>query len=221
MPIEQTNVEMSQAAPQGVGTKPHTTSMAVWGVPAPVVMDSLFKVQVGVKCSSTCKLTGQFVEVTEEGGSKIFEGRLGESPRHGSSGLYVAEVSLPAPDTEGVSCWSVAFAGDKLGSPHQGAFATFSFRTAKPPEHGVKVEVTERDAGPIAGAEVFVGIYRASTDERGLADLELPKGTYELNVRKPGYETPRVIVEVVRDVSVGIEASRLPKGNPDEDQVWM
>ena len=213
---------MSQAVPKEVSTKPHATSMAVWGIPAPVVMGSLFKVQVGVKCSSACKLTGRFVELSRETGSKIFEGRLGEALWPGSGGLYVAEVSLPAPDTEGVARWSVAFAGNKLGAPHQDAFATFGIRTAKPPEHGVKVKVTEADRGtPLARAEVFMGIYRASTDECGLANLELPKGTYDLDVRKPGYETPHMIVEVVRDITVGIEASLLPAGNPDEDQVWM
>ena len=196
--------------------------MAVWGVPAPVVMDGPFKVKVGVKCSAACKLTGQFVEVSDELGSKICGGRLGEAPWLGTSGLYVAEVSLAAPATEGVCRWSVAFVGDKLPSPHEGTGATFSFRTAKPPQHRLTVKVTERDVGtPLTRVEVFMGVYRASTDECGLANLELPKGNYELKVRKRGYQTLPMTVEVVTDVTVQIEASLVPERNPDDDEVWM
>ena len=39
-------------------TRPHTTSMAVWDVPSPVVMNRSFKVKVGVKCSATCQPGG-------------------------------------------------------------------------------------------------------------------------------------------------------------------
>ena len=40
-------------------TTPHTTSMAVWGVPSPVVVSRSFNVKVGVKCSVACRLAGQ------------------------------------------------------------------------------------------------------------------------------------------------------------------
>ncbi len=66
-----------------------------------------------------------------------------------------------------------------------------------------------------------MGAYRASTNDRGQAHLELPKGTYELHVRKRGYQMPRQTVQVGKDVTVRIEASRLPERNADEDQVWM
>lgn len=208
--------------PRESSPNPHTASIAVWDIPRPVVRGRLFKVHVGVKCASTCRLTGALVRVREDSGSELYEGRLGKTPWPGTMGLYVAEMSLIAPDAGGVSPWSVTFVGDKLGAPHQDAIATFSVRTAKAPEHGVRIHVTERDAGtPLARAHVFMGAYRASTNDRGQAHLELPKGAYELHVRKRGYQMPRQTVQVGKDVTVRIEASRLPERNADEDQVWM
>lgn len=203
-------------------TKSHSTSMAVWGAPTPVAMHSSFNVKVGVKCSAGCRLAGQFVQVSDEAGSNIGEGRLGEAPWPGTRGLYVAELSLPAPATEKVSSWSGSFVGDGLPSPHESASVAFSFRTAKPPEHTVVVKVTERDAGtPLAGVAVFMGVYRATTDARGLAKLELPKSTYELIVRKRDYEAPSMTVEVDRETTVEIQACLVPETNPDEEEVWM
>src|SRR5512134_1698403 len=65
-------------------TRPHATSMAVWDVPSPVVMNRSFKVKVGVKCSSACSLAGQLIEVRDDGGTQVGEGRLGETPWPGT-----------------------------------------------------------------------------------------------------------------------------------------
>ena len=203
-------------------TKPHSTSMAVWGAPTPVAIDSTFNVKVGVKCKAGCRLAGQLVQVTDEAGSHIGEGRLGQAPWPGTRGLYVAELSLPAPATEKVSRWSGSFAGGTLPSPHDSTSAAFSFRTAKPPEHTVAVKVTDRDTGtPLAGVAVFMGVYRAATDARGVAKLDLPKSTYELIVRRRDYEAPSRTVEIDRETSVEIHACLVPEPNPDEEEVWM
>ena len=181
-----------------------------------------FDVKVGVKCSAGCRLAGHGVKASDEAGSNMGEGRLGEAPWPGTRGLYVAELNLPAPATEKVSSWSSSFLGDGLASPHESASVAFSFRTAKPPEHTVVVKVTERDAGtPLAGVAVFMGVYRATTDARGLAKLELPKSTYELIVRKRDYEAPSMTVEVDRETTVEIQACLVPETNPDEEEVWM
>ena len=52
-------------------TAPHPTSIAVWGVPSPVVVDGRFAVQVGVKCAAGCALAGQPVVVRDEAGADI------------------------------------------------------------------------------------------------------------------------------------------------------
>ena len=97
---------------------PHSTSVAVWGVPSPV-KGSPFDVMVGIKCSAGCSLAGQLVEVRDEAGAKLGDGRLGDVPRPGTSALYEGEVSLVAPSQAGVFLRSVSFAPIELDSPHR------------------------------------------------------------------------------------------------------
>ena len=203
-------------------TIPHTTSVAVWKVPSPVVVDSSFTVNVGTKCSVACQLAGQLVVVRNEAGHKVSEGRLGDTPFPGTSALYEAEVSLAAPATEGMYAWSATFAGAGLDIPHEDASATFSFRTARPPEHRVTVTVSDRDTdAPLETVQVQLGVYRAATDERGRASLEVPTGTYDLSLRKVGYETHTQTVEVTKSVTIQVSGVPAPDTDPDEEQVWM
>jgi hypothetical protein len=191
---------------------PHKTSMAVWDVPSPVATNGSFKVKVGMQCSAACQLTGQAVEVRDQAGDKIGEGTLGETPWTGTSALYWAEVELAAPATEGVSFRSVNFtAVEELELPHEGVSATFSFRTDKPPEHRVTVKVVERKTeAPLEDVEVLLGFYMASTDQRGAVTIGLPKGTYELSIRKDGYSARPMSVDVGDDLTVQMEASTAP-----------
>ena len=203
-------------------TRPHTTSMAVWDVPSPVVMNRSFKVKVGVTCSATCQLAGQLIEVCDEAGTQIGESRLGETPWPGTSALYVAEVELAAPATEGIPSWSARFAAEESGLPHEEASATFSFRTDKPPEHRVTVKVTDKETeAPLENVAVRLGVYRASTDAQGLASLELPGGVYDLDAWKVGYETLPRTVEVGKDLMIQVEALFSPETDPDDQRVWM
>ena len=80
----------------------HPTSIAVWNVPAPVVVNRPFTVSVGVKCSVGCQLTGQLIGVRDAAGIEIGEGRLGETPSRGTSALYETVVNLVAPSEQGV-----------------------------------------------------------------------------------------------------------------------
>jgi hypothetical protein len=188
-------------------TIPHKTDMAVWDVPSPVAMNSPFKVKAGIKCSAGCKLLGQLVEVHDEIGMKGGEGRLGEQPWPGTSGLCWAEMDLTAPAFEGVSSWLVTFTGAELELPHEDASARFDFRSARSPEHRVTVKITGKDTeAPVEDVEVRLGLYAASTDERGLAKLALPKGIYELDIRKDGYTAEPMTVDVSEDVTVHVVA---------------
>ncbi len=210
--------------------EPHTTSMAVWDVPSPVVVNRSFTVKVGVKCSATCQLSGQLVEICDETGTQIGEGRLGDTPWAGTSALYVAEVELAAPATEGTRSWSARFLpqrgaaeeGAEDGLPHEEASATFGVRTARSPEHRVTVQVTDKETeSPLEHVDVRLGLYRASTDAQGLAILELPEGVYDLDAWKVGYETLPGTVEVRRDVTIQVEALLSPEQDPDNERVWM
>ena len=216
---------------------PHPTSIAVWGVPSPVVVNRRFAATVGVKCSAGCPLTGRRIVVRNEAGTDVGHGRVGEAPEPGTSALCAAKVMLEAPAEEGVHTWTAAFDGVepdsappddaapvKASTPgHANATATFGFRTIAPPEHRVTVTVLDRDTEtPLAGAEVRVGVYRGTTDAGGQAHVEVRPGSYDLYVRKAGYQPHVGSVPVVSgDVGLEVAASRVTDEDPDDEQVWM
>jgi hypothetical protein len=201
--------------------KPHATSVAVWGAASPVVAGSAFTVRVGVACSS-CDLAETVVRVHDERGSLVSEGRVGREPWPGTRGLYVTELSLVAPASERVFRWSASFSGDGLSVPHESSSCLFSFRTAHPAEHAVKVEVTDRDFGaPLEGVSVFLDIYHAVTDARGLAELRVPRGDHALVARKHDRETATANVVVEGNRTLAIQMGILVRRDPDEEEVWM
>ena len=175
--------------PITVRTLAHDTSLAVWGVPSPIVMDHPFRIQVGATCSAGCDLKGKEIEICDETGASIARGTLGETPLDGTRALYWTEVDLVAPAREGATSRSITFAPTELRLPHGGASARFGFETVKPPQYSVAVKVVQKDAGtPVEDAQVRLGVYFAYSDPNGLARVAMPQGTYSLDVLKTGYE---------------------------------
>ena len=200
---------------------PHPTSIAVWDVPSPVVAKSAFMVRVGMKCRDACPLTGQRIVVRDETQTDVGEAGLGETPWPGTSALYAAEVTLTAPDEEGVYAWSVTFPSP-LGTQHEEASTPFTFRAAPPPEHRFTVTVVDSQTQlQLANAQIRLGVYRTATDAGGQARLEVPKGRYALDIRRVGYETLSKTVDVRADVAIQIEALSAPVKDSDDEQVWM
>lgn len=242
---------MSEAPPDAAAGErseaaaaPHATSVAVWGVPSPVVVGSRFTVTVGVKCAAACSLAGQPVVVRDATGVEVGRGRLGALPAAGTRALHAAEVGLAAPPAAGVHAWTAAFPPAESGAPpppaggpaavppaeadappeapHAGAQAAFSFRAAARPEHRVTVTVHDRETEqPLAAAEVHLGPYRAATDARGGARVEVPAGRYDLYVRKAGYAPHAAGVAVAGDVALQVAAAPAPDVDPDDEQLWM
>lgn len=207
-------VHQESSLPISFMVRPHTTSLVAWDFPLPVTIGSSFKIKVGVTCSATCQLTGQTVEIHDEGGAKTGTGTLGETPWPETTGLYWGEVEIAAPSTEGVYSWPVSFPVPGLELPHEGAASKLSFRTARPPEHTVTVEVINKESkAPVKDAIVSLGIYRGSTDEGGVAKVEVPKGKYELYVSKrdsqigspDNYAPFQTTVEATDDATIHVE----------------
>ena len=202
--------------------KPHETSVAVWDVATPVVFCEGFGAKIGIRCSAECGLTGKLVEVCDETGARVGEGILGEEPWPGTRALYWAEVPLEAPPSEGSFAWSAGPVEADFGPSHLPASAVVSFRTVGPPEHTVEVEIVRDDNGePLERVEVRMGIYRASTDERGMARFELPSGEFDLVASKAEFAADPMTVEVTGDLEVRIEARYEPPPDPDEERIWM
>jgi len=203
-----------------VSVKPQTSSLAVWDIPSPVVMGDAFDVKAGAKSAGDVELTGRAIEVCDEAGAVIAQASLGDTPWPGTSGLYWAQFRLSAPDREGPCAWSVRFAASDVAIPHEGATANFTVAVTRRAEHRLTVKVREKDTcNPIEGADIRVGVYRATTDPAGIAAVDIPKGTYELVVWKVGYDVPIQSTEVHADRVIEVEAVAVPEEDPDA--IWQ
>jgi len=202
--------------PITVKTMAHDTSLAVWGVPSPIVIDHPFRIHVGATCSAGCDLKGKEIQICDESGASVARGNLGETPWDGTRALYWTEVDLVAPAKAGATSRSISFAPTELHLPHGEASARFGFETVKPPQHSVTVKVVQKDTGtPVEDAQVRLGVYFACSDQTGLARVAIPQGTYDLDVLKTGYEADSRVLDVNGDVSVEVEVAVIPPENAD------
>src|SRR2546425_6393468 len=95
--------------PITVKTMAHDTSLAVWDVPSPIVIDHPFRIHVGATCTAGCDLKGKEIQICDETGASIARGHLGETPWNGTRALYWTEVDLAAPAKEGATWRSISF----------------------------------------------------------------------------------------------------------------
>ena len=203
-----------------IRTRPHETSLAVWAIPSPVVTGQPFAIKVGAKSTTGCDLTGKSIAVCDEAGAVLASDTLGDAPWAGTSALYWTELALVAPAEAGMFSWSVTFDAADLAVPHHGASSRFSIAIVNPPEHRLTVKVVEQDtATPIENAQVRLGAYRAATSGSGLAELILPKGSYDLDVWKSGYEAPTTTIAIDADLTVEVAIAAVPEENPDA--AWL
>ena len=193
-------------------TVPHACSLTAWGAPSPTPAGGRFQVKVGVRCASGCRLSGARVVVYDGAEQAVGDGILGDTPWHESGALYWTAVEAQAPDAEGVHAWTAMLADAATELPHDGAPAAFGFRTGKVCEHRAEVRVIEAGARtPVAGVEVRIGPYMGSTGADGVAAVAVPKGVFEVSIRRDGLEAPPFTVSVDGDLALDIEAAVVPK----------
>jgi hypothetical protein len=199
--------------------QPHKTSLAVWDIPSPVIKGAPSALKVGVKCSAGCVLAGREVELLDESGARVASAPLGVSPWPATTALYWVDLVFDAPATPGRHSWMVRFSLDEPEPLHEGVSSLVPLVAAPPPEYCVTVRIADKDTRlPLGQVEVRVGVYRASTDEAGMARVEVPGATYELNVWKQGYESLSVPLKVDSDQPVSLDL--IPAPEPD-DPYWM
>jgi hypothetical protein len=216
-PCEVGGVPHAEAALSiAIKTIPNATSLAVWDIPSPVTIGQKFAVKVGAKSAAGIVLQGRSVEICDAGGAVVARGALGDTPWPGTSALYWTQLELTAPAEAGVCSWSTRFSGADVELPHDGAAYAFSVAVIGRPEHRLTVKVVESEtANPIEEVEVRLGPYRAATDFAGLAEIDIAKGTYELNIWKVGYEAPARMVAIDADAAVEVAAAVVPEEDPD------
>jgi hypothetical protein len=199
---------------------PQPTSLAVWGMPSPVVTGQSFPVKVGAKSAAGCDLRGCPIEIRDENDNVMASGCLAEEPWQGTSALYWTELELKAPPVSGMVAWSVRLTAAELALPHDGASARFTVAIVEPPEHRLTVKVVDQaTAAPIADVQVRLGAYRGATDQSGLAEIMMPKGTFDLAIWKAGYEAPAQTVAIDADLTVEVPVVAMPEENPDA--AWL
>src|SRR5712691_7803835 len=120
-----------------VDAEEHKTSLAVWDLASPLVINRPAKVKVGAKCSAGCELSGEAIEIHDQTGQMAACARLGSEPWPGTTGLYWAEMDFVTPTTAGAHTWAVR-------SVHGDAFSDFTFITVQPPDHSVTICITEK-----------------------------------------------------------------------------
>jgi len=181
----------------------HEVDLAVWDLPSPVVVGRRPTLKVGVSCPSGCNLSGTPVDVYNDAGERIATGTLGGAPWPATAALYWAELDLVAPEREGDFSLDIHATPT---SPHAAATSVLTFIVSRPPEHRVMVHVIDKTSGaPLGGVELRLGRFRTATNERGIAQAELPAGSCDVGTWKNGYEVLSRTVDIARDMTIHLE----------------
>ena len=201
--LEASRAEASPGDTEAHGDPPHATRVVVWDAPPAVERGKRFAVKLGVACSAGCRPDGWVAEVRDHRGERRAATPLGDDPWPGTDALYHAEVALVAPETEGLYAWKANALTSDADVPHPGGSAALNVRVVSAP--GCLLTVIARDArsrSPVEGARVVAHPYRAVTDARGMARLQVPAGEYRLFVSGKGYVPFRFDGEVNADTTV-------------------
>ena len=202
--------EASQAISFAV--KPHAIRVLAWDAPPTVGAGDTFAINVGIKCSSECVFAHEVFEVRDQAGKKIADGLLSGGIWPGTDGLYSGRAEFEAPAAAGLYHWTITCAGKSLEKPHAEGAAQFSVRIVPAPDFVLRVEAVDRESQePLAGARVAMHPYKAVTDERGLAEIRVAKGAYDLLVAMTDYFTLGLPVDVVADMTARAELDPEPE----------
>jgi hypothetical protein len=199
--------------------EPHKTSLAVWDVNSPVVVRSTTRIKVGAKCSAGCVMHDCEIEIRDDAGVRISTAKLGSVPWPETTALHWTEVDLPTPENEGTYSWSANLKPQNLNVPHESASFPFGLIAVRAPDHTVTLSILEKDTKiAIPDVQVRLGPHKGETAESGSAILKVPKGAYELNVWKAGYEAQSANVDVFADTRIQVEMVPAPE---PETPYWM
>ncbi len=206
------------SSPFSFTVNPHRTTLLVWDVPSTITAGEKFSIKVGMKCSSECGVVDTEVGIFDHKASQVTTAMINGDIWPGSSALYFTEVELEAPAQESGYCtWEARVRESETEIPHAEATATFGIRLVPPPECLVTLEVFEADRRtPIKAANVVMHPYRTITDERGVAELRVPKGTYNVLVSASNHEPVSRTVEVTDDIITRTELAL----EPPQDTAW-
>ncbi len=196
-----------QAPPGGAADvpagEPHDLRLVVWDTPPAVERGKPFAIKLGLSRPAGCRPAGWSVEVRDHRGERRATATLGDAPWPGTEALYHAECALVAPNTEGLHTWEAVALTDGHAVAQTGGSARFGVRVVAAPACALTIVATDAERRtPVEGARVVAHPYRAVTDERGAATLQVPAGQYRLFVSGKGYAPFRFDGEVKTDTTI-------------------
>jgi hypothetical protein len=181
--------------------EPHAAQLTVWDVPSAIGAGERFRVSVGARCSAGCDLSGRELSLFDQEGSRVGTVKLGHDTWPGTEALYFAEVEARAPREAGSHQWEAKIAGWDAGVPHAHGSFPLVVRVVTSPDCEVTVKVVDRESqAPIKGARVVLHPYRAVTDDSGIVNVKVTRGSYDLMVSGSKYVPASTSVEVTADM---------------------
>lgn len=200
----------------------HQRSIVVWDVPAAIERGEPFRVKVGIKCSAECQPDTWVFGIRDHDGRLLASRRVGQAQWPGTAALYHAEAELAAPDAEGLYAWEAfapAIEHDDESAGHDEACTRFNVRVVPAPECKLTVVAIDKESrSPLKGAKVAVHPYRAFTDERGVAEMRVPKGAYRLFVSGRDHFPFRYDGELTADMTITAELES--DLGPSDAELW-
>ena len=198
---------------------PHKTHVLVWDSPSTVQCGETFSIKLGLKCSSRCRPDGWTLEVRDHEQNRLATAKLGDDVWPETAALYYAQIDLNAPDLEGLYRWEVGAPASGLDVSHAESAASLNVRVVPTPDCVLTVEAIDLESlTPVEGAKVVVHPYRAFTDERGMAEVKVPKGEYRLFVSGRGHFPFQSQCEVNTDMTIRAQLALDPA--PSDADIW-
>ena len=195
----------------------HAASLAVWDLASPVIVGRRATLKVGIACAAGCNLAGTSVEIYNEAGERVAGGMVGSTPWPATAALYWAELDVAPPEGEGDQSWTLH--ATTPAPTHADATTIVHVVVCRPPEHHVTLEVIDKISGrPLGGVELRLGRFRTSTNDAGIAHLEVPGGHYDVGTWKDRYEVLAKTVEIARETTIHLELAATPE---QEQPYWM
>jgi hypothetical protein len=193
------------------GAPAHTTYVAAWDIPPDIAVGEKFRIKVGIKCSSECRLAQSDFAIYDHEGTQVAVATLPDERWPGTTGLYVSEVELEAPASPGLYTWRVKRLQTSAGIPHAEGSLDVGIRVVAHPECLVTIETVDRlTQTPVSAARVVMHPYRVVADEHGVARIRAAKGEYRLFVSETNYLTFGLPIEVASDMTVRAELDLEP-----------
>jgi hypothetical protein len=197
-------------APLVLAAQKHRTRLVVWDVPSAIVGGERFRIKVGAKCSTACSMADRQVRIRDHDGREIAVATLTEGLWPGSA-LHFSEMELVAPSELGRYQWEATIAAADAEPAHEATSSSFGVRSVERGECVVTVTVHDAEKRtPLGRAKVVMHPYRTLTDECGVAELTVPRGSYRLFISASRYEPTDQEIEVAADLATTADLVREP-----------